>query len=285
MAAVVDKEGKLNKNRSLEIPMDGENLSRTSVTFRRACLAFGGIPVPMFQPVLCQVLDCLMGMTSFHSLDKTSLMMLFFTAEFLESEVIYNFVCFDLLDKNSCVDILQYVLMLKGKEHFLTKAVLNFFRGAFKMDPAYVLLVVEANARRVRWEVSKFNGENHGLSRVAHFPAVCKFCTKTITRPKHQNPFKKVAYMTCCLQSCHIGCLKRMYGEKFGHCASCNFPYLSGTLESAGELGQVLSVSLIRTVGAPPEAKRVEGEVFKFIQSPYGCRESPSVVEVADSVC
>lgn len=253
---------------SEETPSDNKSLAQTSRAFARVCDTLGQVPMPMFAPVLNQVTLGLMGLQSLHTLAQTPIEMIFAAGRLLEASAINSFVCFDLINKNTCVDILINVIKFEGKNTFLHKAVLNYFLGELQMDQANVTLNVESNVRRLRWEVSQIVGEDHSLTRMIKLPSTCKFCNKTMHAMKHLDRDNKVVALPCCYSTAHLTCLARMYAVKWGGCPYCKVPYLAGRMETVGNLGQILQVKLIRTKGNPPESYVQQGEVFRFLQQP-----------------
>lgn len=270
--ATVEDSGILLRVDGAEMPSDNTKLAETSGCFRRACAVVGGTPVPMFQPTLIKALDCLSGMLPMDALQSTCVFMLFFVALFVDSEVLINYICFDLIDKENCVDILGLVLKLKKKDDFLTKALINYFRSEFKLNPEFVHLSMARNPRKLRWEISKVNGDEHKLNRLAKFPSTCKFCKVVIKEPDHLSRTRKCSYTTCCLQPIHIICLEKVMAFQWSHCPYCKCPYTRGVMEPVGDLSEVIQISVVRANGAPPAAKLVQSEVFRFLDSPYACR-------------
>ena len=141
-------------------------------------------------------------------------------------------------------------------------------QGQFNLDSNYVLLTLNVNARRLRWEISRIPGDNSSLNRMAHYPSKCNFCDKSMMAIKNLEDKSKAICMPCCYKPAHIQCVKSMYTKNWGHCAFCSMPYLFGKLETVGTLGQIFEVSLIRKKGVPPESYKVNGEIFKFVQPP-----------------
>lgn len=270
--AATDDRGVLRSGESIEVPTDNIKLMETSGAFRRACKIVGGAPTTMFRPILNECMDCLSGMQPMEILDSTCIFMLFFTALFLDTEILLNYIVFDLIDKNTCVDILGLVSKLKKRDDFFSKSIINYFRSEFKMDPDYVYLSLARNPRKLRWEISKFSGDNHKLNRISKFPSTCKICKVTMNDADHLSMTRKCIHTVCCMQSLHIKCMKKIMEQQWGYCPYCRSPFTKGVIEPLGDLAEVVQVSVVRANGAPPPSQLVRGEVFRFLDSPYESR-------------
>ena len=161
-------------------PNENHTLAMTSGTFRKTSEIMGGVPTELFAPALDKALSCLMGITSFFTLKDLPIHLLVFVAVFLGSDTLLNFIVFDLVEKDNCIDILINVTNAKPDDRFYPNAVLNYMQGQFNMNSKYINLTLKVNMRRLRWELSRKNGDNTKLNRLAHFPSKCEFCKKTV---------------------------------------------------------------------------------------------------------
>lgn len=277
MTAVLINEESLNVYEGIEFPSDNENLKNTCGSFKRACTKIGGVPQAMFQPVLLAALDCLSGITSMYTMKHFSIQMLFFVACFLDSEVLMHFICFDLLAKDTCVDILLMLRQTRDEHDFLIKTVLNYFQSEIRLAPAYVQSAIANNPRKLRWEVMRINGSDHNLNRMSRFPTTCNVCNKTIMAAKHLSLTEKCVYTSCCYSNIHVSCLLKIMEDLFGNCPFCQIPMLKGHVKGITQLGQILKVAVVRTNGVPPTCTHESGEVFRFLDPPHGRRDDVGI--------
>lgn len=266
MAHTDGKSGVAHEN-----PWENQNLFNTCGNFKRACELVGGVPLTLIQPALMTTMDALSGMSIMGSLRHLSVPLLFFMAMFLDSEVLVQYICLDMLDKDTCVDILQQMVKIYGQQYHLTKVVTSYFRTEFGFDPAYVTKLIHSNPRRLRWAVSNKGDMPRNLSRMAKYPTTCAYCNEVIYRPDYLSTTMRTAYTSCCMQVTHWPCLSEMMNKKWGSCKYCNFPFLNGIIQNLDcELGIVSELAVIRTISGPPAPGPSQGEIFKFAKVPFG---------------
>ena len=255
---------------SSEYPWENQNLFSTCGNFKRACELVGGVPLTMLQPALVTTMDALSGMIVMGSLKHLSVPLLFFMAMFLDSEILVQFICLDMLDKDTCVDILQQMVKIYGPKYHLTKVVISYFRTEFGFDPAYVTKLIHSNPRRLRWAVSNKGDMPRNLSRMAKYPTTWQYCNEVINKPDYLSTIARTAYTSCCMQVTHWPCVAEMMDKKWGSCKYCNSPYLCGLIQDDSELGVVSELAVIRTPNGPPAPGPSQGEIFKFAKVPLG---------------
>lgn len=214
----------------MEVPADNLKLADTSGSFRRACRVLGGTPIPLFQPVLIQALDCLSGMAPMASLNNISIFMLFFVALFLDTEILANYIVFDLINKNNCVDILSLVSKFKKREEFLFRAVINYFISELKLEPEYIYLSMARSPRQLRWEISKLHIKENVPTWAPGFRSACPICKIIICDNEHLSMTKKAVFTPCCKKILHVHCYKKLMALLWGRCPYCRCSYASGVL-------------------------------------------------------
>lgn len=243
--SVVDEPNTAVFSNGVEIPQDNLKLAETSGTFRKACRVLGGTPIPLVHPVLTHAMDCLSGMSKMSSLNNYSMFMLFFVALFLDTEILINYIVFNLINRYNCVDILALLSKFKKRTDFLTKSVLNYFIADLKLDPEYVLLSMTRDPRKLRWEISRMNirlNDNRSLDCV---PSLCSVCKILILNNEDLSLIKKRVLTTCCGAALHINCYKKVMALLQGICPYCKCKYVSGVLLPKSELSSTPRVASI----------------------------------------
>lgn len=257
--------------------MDNENLRKNSGSFDKTCTAMGATLQSWFLPTINAVMMCLMGQASFSTLTNFDVTDLFFASIFMESTQLLNYICINMLNKHTCVDILKALLMSKGESHMLTKLVLSYFRREFEINPLMAKRYAMDNPRQLRWDLLRLDDNDRALNRKAHFPYTCNICKLAQLEEDHYSFTNATIYLPCCLINAHIGCASKVFFEDKSKCPCCNFPYRKGIIKggTSTELGVILEVGVVHTFGKPPPLEQVNDEIFKFMDTPLAYKRRP----------
>lgn len=277
-------EDTVRHGNSAEIAIDNVKLAETSGSFRRACKVLGGTPVPLVQPVLTLAMDCLSGMLPMTHLGTANIFMLFFVALFLDSEVLANYIVFDLIERNNCVDILALISKLRKRDQFLSMAVINYFIMELHLDPDYVYDTLSKNPRKLRWEISKTKGVDRSNSLLCSFPSTCCICKLVINDPDHLSLTKKCVRTLCCQNRIHIRCLKKLMALVRGRCPYCRCLSLSGVNQPSTDTIVSVPIGIVCPVSSHNAHNFMREESVRVLNSPYERREHQGPIRMNNSI-